>query len=342
MNLLQLFLILSGIIILILSIDIAKKQKFNALHFLVFLWMWWWLLIFTFFPSALNNFWQFFGLQRWADLLVYASVIFLVYFVLLLLSKHVENKDNITWLIRELAIENSEKKIIEWKEVFLIRVYNEEQVLENTIQEIINKNYKNILIINDWSIDNSKNILEKFWNKIILLNHLKNRGWWAALKTGLEYLKRYSKAEFIITFDADWQHSLDDLKKFFIEFEKDKKLEILLGSRFIKKTNTNVPLLRKIILYGWKIFTYFLSWIYLTDSHNWYRVFKAKILDKINISMDWMEYASELVESIRKNKLKYKEVPVDIKYSEYSLSKGQSNGNAIKIAVRFIWSKFFR
>jgi hypothetical protein len=38
-----------------------------------------------------------------------------------------------------------------------------------------------------------------------------------------------------------------------------------------------------------------------------------------------MEYASELIESIYKNKLKYKEVPVDIKYSEYSLSKGQSN-----------------
>jgi hypothetical protein len=34
-----------------------------------------------------------------------------------------------------------------------------------------------------------------------------------------------------------------------------------------------------------------------------------------------MEYASELIESIDKNKLKYKEVPVDIKYSKYSLSK---------------------
>ena len=342
MNLLQLFLTLSGIIILILAIDIAKKQKFNALHFLVFLWMWWWLLIFTFFPSFLNDFWQFFGLQRWADLLVYASVIFLVYFVLLLLSKHVENKDNITGLIRELAIENSDKKVIEWKEVFLIRVYNEEQVLKKTIKEILDKNYKNILIINDWSTDNSKHILESFWDKIILLNHLINRGWWAALKTGLEYLKRYSKTEYIVTFDADWQHYLGNLDNFFEEFKKDKKLDIVLGSRFIKKTNTNVPLMRKIILFWWKIFTYFLSNIYLTDSHNWYRVFKTKILNKIYISMDWMEYASEIIESINKNKLNYKEVPVDIKYSEYTLKKGQKNWNAIKIAIRFIWSKFFR
>jgi len=342
MTLLQIFLIISAVIILILATDIAKKQKFNALHFLVFLWIWWWLLVFTFFPSFLNSFGQFFGLQRWADLLVYSSVIFLVYFVLLLLSKHVENKDNITWLIRELAIENSNKKIIEGSEVFLIRVYNEGEVLEKTIQKIIDKKYKNILVVNDWSTDNSKNILESFWNKIILINHLKNRGWWAALKTGLEYLKRFWKTEFIITFDSDWQHSLKNLDNFFKEFIKNKNLDIVLGSRFIKKTDTNVPFLRKVILLLWKLFTYFLSNIYLTDSHNWYRVFKSNILDKINISMDWMEYASELIESIYKNNLKYKEVPVDIKYTKYSISKWQSNWNAIKIAVRFIWSKFFR
>lgn len=342
MNLLQILLIISAIIILILATDIAKKQKFNALHFLVFLWMWWWLLVFTFFPNFLNSFGQFFGLQRGADLLVYASVIFLVYFVLLLLSKHVENKDNITGLIRELAIENSDKKIIKWKEVFLIRVFNEEKVLENTINKIIDKNYKNILVINDWSTDNSKNILENFWDKIILINHLKNRGWWAALKTGFEYLKRFWKTEFIITFDADWQHDLKNLDNFFTEFEKDNSLDVILWSRFIEKTDTNVPFIRKLILFWWKFFTYFLSNIYLTDSHNWYRVLKTKILDKINISMDWMEYASELVESINKNNLKFKEVPVDIKYSKYSISKGQSNWNAIKIAVRFIWNKIFR
>lgn len=342
MNLLQVFLIISAIIILILATDIARKQKFNALHFLIFFWMWLWLLVFTFFPALLNNFGQFFGLQRWADLLVYSSIIFLVYFVLLLLSKHVENKDSITWLIRELAIENSDKKMIEWKEVFLIRVYNEERVLKKIINQILKKWYKNILIINDWSTDDSRKILEDFWDKIVLVNHLKNRWWWSASKTGLEYLKRFWKTEYIITFDADWQHKLENLNNFFNEFNKDENLDIILGSRFIEKTDTNVPFSRRIILFWWSIFTFFLSNIYLTDSHNGYRVFKSRILNKINLSMDWMEYASELIESIDKNKLKYKEVPVDIKYSKYTLSKWQKNWNAIRIAVRFIWSKFFR
>ncbi len=342
MNLLQFFFIIAWIIILILAIDIAKKQKFNALHFLVFLGIWWGLLTFTIFPNTLNSVWNIFWIARWADVLVYVAIIFLLYFVLLLLSKHVENKDSITELIRELAIENSPKKIIEWKEVFVIRVFNEEKVLKKVISEILDSGYKNILVINDGSLDNSRKILENFQEKIILINHFKNRWWWAALKTGLEYLKKYWKTEYIITFDADLQHNLDNLSRFFEEFDKNKDLDIILGSRFIKKTNSNVPFFRKMILFWGKIFTYFLSRIYLTDSHNWYRVFKSNVLEKINISMDWMEYASELVESIYVNKLNFKEVPVDIKYSEYSLSKGQKNWNAIGIAFRFIWTKFFR
>ncbi len=37
MNLLQLFFAVSGIIIFVIALDISKRQKFNALHFLVFL-----------------------------------------------------------------------------------------------------------------------------------------------------------------------------------------------------------------------------------------------------------------------------------------------------------------
>jgi len=342
MNLLQLFLVLSGIIILILTIDIAKKQKFNALHFLVFFTMWIWMLIFTFFPNALNNFWRFFWLQRWADLLVYSSIVFLIYFVLLLLSKHVENKDSITELIREIAIDNSSKEIIKGKEVFVIPCYNEWLVIENTINNIIKHWYKNILVINDWSKDKSRKILEKMWDKIVLLNHLKNRWQWASLETWFEYLRRYWEIEYIITFDADWQHSLDDLKKFYNILDNNKNIDIVFWSRFIKKTKSNIPFLRRIILKLAILFTFFLSQIKMTDAHNWYRVFRKKLLKKIKITIDWMGHASEIVDIVAQNKIKFTEVPVNIKYTEYSMSKWQSSWNAINIALRFIWNKFFR
>ena len=112
MTLLEFFFIISWIIILVLAIDIWRKEKFNALHFLLFILMWGWLLAFTLFPWILKWIWDIFWVARWADVLVYWSVVFLLYFVLLLLSKHVENKESLTSLIRELAIENSPKKTI--------------------------------------------------------------------------------------------------------------------------------------------------------------------------------------------------------------------------------------
>jgi hypothetical protein len=55
-----------------------------------------------------------------------------------------------------------------------------------------------------------------------------------------------------------------------------------------------------------------------------------------------MWHASEIIDIVANKKIKFSEVPVDIKYTKYSLAKWQSNWNAIKIAVRFIWTKFFR
>ncbi|MDR0772061.1 MAG: hypothetical protein LBF15_03280 [Candidatus Peribacteria bacterium] len=55
-----------------------------------------------------------------------------------------------------------------------------------------------------------------------------------------------------------------------------------------------------------------------------------------------MSHASEIVDIISVEKIKYKEVPVTIKYTDYSLGKGQKSSNAINIALRTIWNKFFR
>jgi hypothetical protein len=48
-------------------------------------------------------------LERGADALVYTSIIFLFYFVLLLLRKTEANREELTRLIRELAISNAKK-----------------------------------------------------------------------------------------------------------------------------------------------------------------------------------------------------------------------------------------
>jgi hypothetical protein len=343
MNLLQVFFIISWIVISIFAIEIAKKQKFNALHFFVFISIGLWLLIFTFFPSVLNQIWNIFWLQRWADILVYSSIIFLIYFSLLLLRKIESNREELTSLIREIAINNSIKKNIKWKEVILMRAYNEGKVIKKTIQELLENWIKNILIVNDGSTDNTLSIINSLNNEnIILINHLWNRWAWAALETWFEYIRRYGEIDYIVTFDADWQHDVEDIKKIEKHLIKHEKVDVLIWSRFLSKRQVWMPFARKIILKLWIVFTFFLSSIKLSDSHNGFRVFRKKVLDDINLTIDWMWYASELIDIISSKKIPYKEIPVNITYSEYSLNKWQKNWNAFRIAMKMIRRKFFK
>lgn len=346
MTLLQLFFIISGLIILLLSLDIARREKFNALHFFVFLTIGIGLLVFTFFPSILDKLGSIVGLNRGADALVYGSIIFLIYMSLLLLSKSEENKHAMTRMVREFAIEKSEKKKIKSQEIFLVRVYNEASVLQKTIQWILAAGYTHILIVDDGSHDDSWKIIKNLCKEhegITALHHSQNRGGGAALETGFEYLRRYAEVEFIITFDADGQHQIQDVEKFFKAFEKYPKLELVLGSRFLKsKDIKNIPSSRRLTLRLGKIFTKMMSGITLSDAHNGYRVFRSSALKKIHLTADTMAYASELIEQIAVHKMHYAEVPVHILYTSYSLKKGQKSSNAIFIALHTIWSKFLK
>ena len=78
----------------------------------------------------------------------------------------------------------------------------------------------------------------------------------------------------------------------------------------------------------------------LTDSHNGLRALSRKAVQKIKITSDGMEHASEIIEEIGKNKLRYIEIPVVIKYTDYSKAKGQSSMNAFRIFFKMIMKKF--
>ena len=63
----------------------------------------------------------------------------------------------------------------------------------------------------------------------------------------------------MVTFDADGQHGVTDMDRFIEKFESDETVDVVYGSRFIEKTNSNVPLMRKLILTGGRIFTSIIS-----------------------------------------------------------------------------------
>jgi len=52
-----------------------------------------------------------------------------------------------------------------------------------------------------------------------------------------------------VTFDADGQHRISDYETFMRAFKKHPHLDIVFGSRFLKKDSLqNIPFIRKIVL----------------------------------------------------------------------------------------------
>ncbi|MCK9272038.1 DUF2304 family protein [Candidatus Gracilibacteria bacterium] len=358
---LQFIIIISGLIFFLFALDFFQRKKFNALHFLVFFGGIFIVLYFTLNIGALDKFGAFFGLNRGADLLVYISIILLAYFYFELLNRITRNKIYLTSFVSNQAVERAISHCgIDFNEiknkdnkdefVFLIRAFNEESAIIKVLEGILKKGFRKIIIVNDGSADNTGRVAKDFISKnkdkhILLLTHLINRGGGAANKTGFEFLKKYGddlKVKWVVTYDADGQMDVDDMDLFLRIIKENKNLDVLLGSRFITGgTAQNIPALRKIILSGSKIITYFLNGMWVSDPHNGYRVISLDFIKKINITSDNMAYASEFIEEISRLKAKYIEVPVNIKYSEYSLGKGQKNSNAFKILFELLYKKFF-
>jgi len=119
----------------------------------------------------------------------------------------------------------------------VIPSFNEEESLKDNLNEIIkfieNENFE-LIIINDGSTDKTDEVvLSQINNKNVkYLKHKRNRGYGAAVKYGIENCD----TKYVITFDADGQHSLQDIKKLFNRI-KETDADLVIGSRTVLKEN---------------------------------------------------------------------------------------------------------
>ena len=341
-NLLQFIIIISAIIFFLFWIDLIKRKKATILHLTVFIWGSLLLVLFSFNMNALNSFWSFFWIARWADLVVYISIIILAYFYISLLNSVNRQDIKQTQIVREISIDNAVWDLWKTETVFIIPAYGENEAPIKIIWDILSQWYGVILVDDGKNGDLVEKLQSKYKKKtIVTIKHIINLWQWWWLETWAEYIRKFwNNVKYVVHFDADWQHRLEDLKEFQKAFENDKDLEIVLWSRFLWST-VNMPKSKEITLKLWIIFTRIFSWINLTDTHNWYRMMKKEALNKIHITMNRMEHASEILDIKKKKKIKYKEVPIVVIYSDYSISKWQKIGNAFKIAKNLIYKKIF-
>ena len=222
------------------------------------------------------------------------------------------------------------------KEFIVIPAFNEERKIGEVLNDLKSAGYNNLVVVDDGSRDKTSQIASEY--NVNVIRHTINRGQGAALKTGINFSLE-NGADIIVTFDSDGQHCVEEIPSL-IEPIKKREVDVSLGSRFIKENS--VPFVRKLFLKGGMFAIRILYGVKLTDSHNGFRALSREACQKIDLKCDKMEHASEILEQINQKGLIYKEIPVTIKYTDYSIRHGQSTFNAFKILSKMILNKFLR
>ena len=212
----------------------------------------------------------------------------------------------------------------------VMAAYNEGACIEQVVQEV-RAECPNVVVVDDGSTDDTFQAARRCAPYV--LRHVINRGQGAALQTGIEFALLRG-AQFVVTFDADGQHRTEDIQAMIDPIVRGE-YEITLGSRFLGETR-HIPASRRWTLRMAVLFTRTVNRVNVTDAHNGLRAFSARAARLINITLDRMAHASELIDQIRLSGLPFTEVPVQIRYTDYSVKKGQSSRNAISIVLHYL------
>lgn len=219
----------------------------------------------------------------------------------------------------------------------VIPAYNEGSAIKDTIHAIPG-NFPKIIVIDDGSRDDTRERVRE--TRATLIRHPINLGQGAGLRTGIDAALLDPAIEYIVTFDADGQHRIEDVESM-LAYAVQHKVQIVMGSRFLGKA-INMPRMKRIILKAAVWFSNVTSGVHLTDTHNGLRVIHRSAAERLKLELPDFSHASEIVERIGQQHFSYAEVPVTIIYSEYSRSKGQSMINAINIAFDAILRKVIK
>ena len=193
----------------------------------------------------------------------------------------------------------------------VVPAYNEEHHIEGVIGDLKSHGYNNIVVIDDGSNDRTGWVSQQAGATV--LRHVLNRGQGAGLKTGIDFALQEG-ADYIVTFDSDGQHMAKDIAPLLAPVQA-RDAEVALGSRFLTGS-IDIPFSRRILLKG----SIFVIWLFygikMTDAHNGFRILSKDAASKINIKSNRMEHASEIINEIKRNKLRYIELPVTIRYND--------------------------
>lgn len=216
----------------------------------------------------------------------------------------------------------------EWNADVLVVVpaHNESGVIGPVVEDLAVQ-FPNVLVIDDGSADATGQVAAQAGAKVAY--HLINLGQGGALITGFKVASALPRINWVVTFDADGQHRVEDAVAM-LELARSDQLDVVLGTRFGEGTS-DASAVKRFVLRLATVYTRWSTGLSVTDTHNGLRVLSRQVAEGIVIRDRGMGHASDILDFIAHTNLNWQEHPVHIAYTDYSTAKGQSMFNALNI-----------
>lgn len=157
--------------------------------------------------------------------------------------------------------------------LIVVPVYNEEEAIELVLHQLLAlKEEADILVVDDGSKDRTMEIVRRYDVKCLV--HPINLGYGAALQTAYKYAKRRSYS-YVVQFDADDQHRLEDLQRLIVEMRKNTA-DVVVGSRILGDPSFSPGLLKRIAFFWFNSLIRLLTRTKVTDPTSGLRGFSRK------------------------------------------------------------------
>ena len=223
----------------------------------------------------------------------------------------------------------------------IIPCYNEVNTVEKILDKIHNtvKYDKEIIIVDDFSNDGTKEILQEIKNsdEIKTIFNEKNFGKGYCIRKGIEE----ASGDIIIIQDADLEYDPTDIPKL-INPIKNGDADVVYGSRFTGSDE------KRVLFYWHSLGNKFLttlsnmfSNLNLTDMECCYKAFKKEIIKEINLKENRFGFEPEVTAKISKKDIKIFEVGIKYFGRKYSEGKKITWVDGFRAIYCIIFYSFF-
>ncbi len=210
----------------------------------------------------------------------------------------------------------------------VVPVYNEGKSIDSTILTLNSVMVSTgvdfeIIFVNDGSSDNSGDVLKNKVDLIKLVEHRSNRGYGAALKSGI----RIAKYEIIVITDADGTYPNEIIPDL---INKIYKKDMIVGARTGAKVA--IPLIRKPAKWFLNKLANYLSGIKIPDLNSGLRVMRKNIIKKyFHLLPDGFSFTTTITLAMASDSYQIEYVPID-----YLKRDGKSKIRPIHDTLNFI------